>query len=146
MWIFGFWQLYPLASAILSYRGFNNLVGYKRIHKWFQKEVKPGPYCLLQHVPWIHITLTYRIHVESSPYAEAKWYPDITKVNFAIFIIYQLINLKLFIISVPTMKQASTCIRHNIYSFLCILIFLGFMLSVNTCLYYLYSDRFLSGL
>lgn len=85
----------PLASAILSYCGFSNLVGHKRIYKWFQKEVKLAPYCLLQHVPWIHITLTYRIHVESSPYAEAKRYPNITLVNFGIFSIDQLINLKL---------------------------------------------------
>lgn len=35
----------------------------------FRKDV---PYCLLQHIPWIYITLTYWIHVEPATYAKAK--------------------------------------------------------------------------
>jgi len=59
-------------QAIVSYSGFNNLVGHQGIHKWFQEEIKFAPYCLLQHIPWIYISLTYWIHVEPSTYAKAK--------------------------------------------------------------------------
>uniref|UniRef100_A0A452Y019 Uncharacterized protein n=1 Tax=Aegilops tauschii subsp. strangulata TaxID=200361 RepID=A0A452Y019_AEGTS len=51
-------SLSPHFSAILSYCGFNNLVGHERIHKRFQKEVKCAPYCLSQHITWTHVTLS----------------------------------------------------------------------------------------
>jgi hypothetical protein len=119
----------PSHSAILSYCGSNNLVGHKRIHKWFQKEVKLGPHSLLQHIPWIHITFTYRIYVESSPYAEAKGYPDITLFNFVIFTIYELMNLKLI---VHMFNHYATCF----YIFLLIL-------GLYPCIYCLLVFRYI---
>lgn len=65
-------SLYP---DVLYNCGSTNMVGDERNYQWLQKkEIEACSYCILQHVPWINISFTNRLYVESSCCSKAKWY------------------------------------------------------------------------